>query len=54
MRFDRREIEACIESQQEPEPFSGVVYLTQGEEVLFGSGYRLANRAGSIPNRSRK
>jgi len=51
MRFDTQEIKDCIESQQEPEPFSGVVYVTQGEEVLFGSGYGLANRAESIPNR---
>jgi CubicO group peptidase (beta-lactamase class C family) len=51
MRFDRREIEACIESQQEPEPFSGVVYVTQGEDALFGKGYGLAIRGESIPNR---
>jgi CubicO group peptidase (beta-lactamase class C family) len=50
MELDLQRIEDCIDSQTEPEPFSGVVYLTKGEEVLFAEGYGFAIRTESIPN----
>ncbi len=50
MRLDLQQMADCIERQTEPEPFSGVVYLTKGDEVLFEKGYGLAIRSESIPN----
>lgn len=52
MNFDLEQVTDCIENQTEPEPFSGVVYLTRGDEVLFERGCGLAIRSESIPNRS--
>lgn len=49
--MDLQAIGACIERQIEPEPFSGVVYLTEEDRVLFARGYGHAIRAESIPNR---
>ena len=51
MKFDLQQVTDCIESQTEPEPFSGVVYLTKGDEVLFEKGYGFAIRSESIPNK---
>jgi CubicO group peptidase (beta-lactamase class C family) len=51
VRFDFREVAACIENHSEPEPFCGVVHLTKGEEVLFAKAYGLAIRSESIPNK---
>ena len=44
-------IDRLISEQTEPEPFSGVVYLTQGEEILFEKAYGQAIRTEAIPNR---
>ncbi len=52
MKFDLQQMADCIESQTEPEPFSGVVYLTKDDEVLFEKGYGFAIRSESIPNKS--
>jgi len=49
---DLERLVECIESQTEPEPFSGVVYLTKGNEVLFEKGHGFAIRSESIPNES--
>jgi CubicO group peptidase (beta-lactamase class C family) len=49
--MDIEQIGRRVERQVEPEPFSGVVYLTQGDVVLFAEGYGLAIRSESIPNR---
>lgn len=51
MKIDEKRITDCIEGLKEPEPFSGVVHLTTGDEVLFEKGYGLAIRSESIPNR---
>jgi CubicO group peptidase (beta-lactamase class C family) len=51
MKADVRRLEDFIRSQTEPEPFSGVVHLTGGDEVLFEGAYGLAIRSESIPNR---
>jgi hypothetical protein len=45
MELDLQQLEDCIAGQIEPEPFSGVVYLTKGDDVLFESGYGYAIRA---------
>jgi CubicO group peptidase (beta-lactamase class C family) len=52
MTFDLQQLADAIESQAEPEPFSGVVYLTRGDEVLFDKGYGFAIWSESIPNKS--
>ena len=49
--MDVESIASCIEKQAEPEPFSGVVYLTRGDKVLFESAQGLAIKSESIPNR---
>ena len=51
MRLDFKRIADCIESQTEPEPFSGVVYLTKGDEVLFERECGFAVKSESILNR---
>lgn len=51
MRLDLQQMAACIERQTEPEPFSGVVYLTKGDEVLFERAHGFAIRSESIRNK---
>jgi CubicO group peptidase (beta-lactamase class C family) len=51
MKLDLQQMADCIERQTEPEPFSGVVYLTKGDEVLFEKGYGFAIRSESIRNK---
>jgi len=51
MEMDKLKIDRLIREQTEPEPFSGTVYLTRGEEVLFEKAYGQAIRAEAIPNR---
>jgi CubicO group peptidase (beta-lactamase class C family) len=50
MRLDPDAINECIENWTDPEPFSGVVYMTGGDDVLFEGAYGLAIRSESIPN----
>jgi CubicO group peptidase (beta-lactamase class C family) len=50
MNVDAARLRECIQNQVEPEPFSGVVYLTKGNEVLFEAGCGLAIRSERIPN----
>ncbi len=45
-----QKLRACIAHQTDPEPFSGVAYLTQGNTVCLAEGYGLAIRSESIPN----
>lgn len=40
-----------IESQTEPEPFSGVVRLAIGDEVVFEKGFGQAIRSEAVPNK---
>ena len=51
MNLDVQKIGDCIKGQTEPEPFSGVVYLTKDQEVVFEGAYGFAIRSESIPNR---
>ena len=51
MELDLQRMADCIERQVEPEPFSGVVYLTQGDEVLFERECGFAIRSESIRNK---
>jgi CubicO group peptidase (beta-lactamase class C family) len=46
------EITKIIEQQSDPEPFSGVVYLTNGEDVQYAQGFGYAIRSEKIPNRT--
>jgi len=52
VKSDLQQVADFVESQTEPEPFSGVVYLAKGDEVLFEEGYGFAIRSESIPNKS--
>jgi CubicO group peptidase (beta-lactamase class C family) len=52
MNLDCRQIEGCIQNHIDPEPFSGIVHLTKGDEVLFEQACGLAIRPESIPNRA--
>jgi CubicO group peptidase (beta-lactamase class C family) len=48
----REAVEKCIRDQVEPEPFSGVVRISEGGRVLFENAYGLAIRPEAIPNRA--
>ncbi len=50
MSLDGASIRAAIASAETPSPFSGVVRVQQGAEVIFQKGYGFANRAERIPN----
>lgn len=47
-----QKIESCVKNQSDPEIFSGVIYLTRGDEVLFEKGYGYAILSESIPIRN--
>ena len=51
-KTDVQAIDQRIRGQTDPEPFSGIVQLTEGERVLFEGCYGLAIRAESIPVRA--
>jgi len=51
MKLDLQQMADCIENQTEPEPFSGVVYLTKGDEVLFEKASGFAIKSESIRNK---
>jgi CubicO group peptidase (beta-lactamase class C family) len=44
-----RELSSLIETQQDPEPFSGVVRVSRGDEVLFEEARGLALHSEMIP-----
>ena len=50
MELDSRALSECIDALTEPEPFSGVVHLTRGDDVLFQEARGLAIRSESVPN----
>lgn len=52
MNLNRRQLETCIENRIDTEPFSGVVYLTRADDVLFVQACGLAIRSETIPNRT--
>ena len=47
----RKAVEKCICAQVEPEPFSGVVQISESGRVLFEGAYGFAIRPEAIPNR---
>jgi hypothetical protein len=47
MKMDKNQLIALITSQQEPEPFSGVVQINKGNELLFAESFGFAQ----LPNR---
>ena len=49
MRIDAARLRECIRNQVEPEPFSGVVHLMKGDEVLYQEGIGAAIRSERIP-----
>lgn len=51
MPIDFQSLDQQIRSIQDPEPFSGSVYLTQADRVLFAHSYGYALRSERIPNR---
>jgi CubicO group peptidase (beta-lactamase class C family) len=50
MPFHSSQIDRIIRSQDERQPFSGVVLVKEKGETVFSKGYGFANRAESIPN----
>ena len=50
MTLDRRVLTDAIALQHEREPFSGVVYVREGADVVVEAAYGLAHRAERIPN----
>ena len=52
LKFDTEKITETIEELTDPEPFSGVVYWTQGEEILFKQGFGYAIRVEGISNKT--
>ena len=50
MPLDRKKLEAAIAAQDAKTPFSGVLYLREGDEVLIGQGFGFANHAEKLPN----
>jgi CubicO group peptidase (beta-lactamase class C family) len=51
MKVVPHHIDDCIRAQTDPEPFSGVVHIARGDDVMFERAYGLAIRSESIPNR---
>jgi CubicO group peptidase (beta-lactamase class C family) len=52
MYIDIEKISECIESQIEPEPFSGVVCISKSDQVIFERAYGLAIKSESVPNKT--
>ncbi|MEE4194448.1 MAG: serine hydrolase [Anaerolineae bacterium] len=46
-----KNLQETITSHNDPEPFSGVVHISKGDEVLFAEGFGYAQRAEEILNR---
>lgn len=51
MNIQTQQLNECINRARATEPFSGVVSLRRGDEIIFEQAYGLAIRAESIPNR---
>lgn len=43
-------LEEAITRQHHGSPFSGVIFVRQGNEILFAQGFGMANQAEQIPN----
>ncbi|NBD35632.1 MAG: serine hydrolase [Chloroflexi bacterium] len=51
MTLGASKISSAIQAGQADDPFSGVIFVRQGDAQLFAQGYGFANRAAQIPNR---
>lgn len=51
MKLDSQKIDKCVQNLSSPEPFSGVIYITEGDEILFAGEYGFAIKSESIPNK---
>jgi len=51
MLFDFQTLDDLVRTQADPEPFSGAIYMTRGERVIFSQGYGYANRSERLLNR---
>jgi CubicO group peptidase (beta-lactamase class C family) len=51
MPIDRSELQDAIAQQHSKSPFSGVIYVSEGGEIILSQGYGMANRAEQIPNK---
>jgi CubicO group peptidase (beta-lactamase class C family) len=49
--ISNKQIDDLITNWKEPEPFSGVVCLSQGDNIIFEKGYGDAIKSEAIPNR---
>lgn len=50
MRLDAAQIDLVVREQHARQPFSGVVQVRVGGDVVFADGFGYSNRAGAIPN----
>jgi CubicO group peptidase (beta-lactamase class C family) len=50
MPIDRKTLQDAIAQQHQQNPFSGVIFLREGDEIIFAQGFGMANRAEQIPN----
>ncbi len=51
MPIDFQTLDNLVRAQQDPQPFSGAIYMTRGDQVLFAQGYGYANLSERILNR---
>jgi len=52
MKTNIEKITEIVRNQIDPEPFSGVICLTSGEEILYEQGFGFAIRAERISNKA--
>jgi CubicO group peptidase (beta-lactamase class C family) len=50
MSIDRSALQDAIAQQNSKSPFSGVIFVRAGDEVILAEGYGMANRAEQISN----
>ena len=50
MSLDTRQIELVVREQHARQPFSGVVQVRVGGDVVFSDAFGYSNRADAIPN----
>jgi CubicO group peptidase (beta-lactamase class C family) len=50
MPIDVKALENAIARQHQQNPFSGVIFVREGDEIIHAQAYGMANRAEHIPN----
>jgi CubicO group peptidase (beta-lactamase class C family) len=50
MPINTKALEELITAQHQRMPFSGVIFVREGDQILLAQGYGFANRAEEIPN----